>query len=76
MNKTKLDLKVGDTEMLLATAIPENSVINFISNDEAIVKVTPKQGKVTAVSEGTSIITATSSNGQEAICEVTVTPTE
>lgn len=79
MNKTTLDLKVGDTEILIATVLPEDAedkTVTFTSSDESIAKVTPKQGKVEALAEGTTTITDTTSNGKTAICEVTVTAAE
>ena len=74
MNKKTLNLKVGDTEVLDITVGSEDKIIAFISSDETIAKVTPKQGKVTAVAEGTATITVTTANGKTATCEVTVTP--
>ncbi|WP_270219155.1 MULTISPECIES: Ig-like domain-containing protein [Lactococcus] len=79
MNKATLDLKVGDTETLTATVLPEDAedkTVTFTSSDTAIATVTPVQGKITAVSEGTTTITATTSNGKTAICEVAVTVAE
>lgn len=79
MNKTTLNLKVGDTETLTATVLPEDAedkTVTFTSSDESIAKVTPKQGKVEALAEGTTTITATTSNGKTAICEVVVTVAE
>lgn len=77
MNKTTLSLEVGATETLSATVLPsdaDDKSVQFASTDTAIATVTPVQGKVTAVAEGTATITATTTNGKTATCEVTVTP--
>nr|DAL95795.1 MAG TPA: tail tube protein [Caudoviricetes sp.] len=67
---------VGGTETLSATVQPSNATdkaVQFSSSDEKIAKVTQVQGKVTGVAAGTATITATTSNGKTAVCEVTVT---
>lgn len=79
MNKTTLDLKVGDTETLTATVLPEDAedkTVTFTSSDESIAKVTPKQGKVEALAEGNTKIIGTTSNGLIVECKVTVTAAE
>ena len=76
LNKTTVSLVVGGTETLTATVDPETSTdksVTFTSSDAAIATVTPKQGKITAVSAGTATITATTANGLTTECEVTVT---
>lgn len=76
MNKTTATLAVGVTETLSATVVPETATdksIQFISSDETIATVTPVQGKVTGVKAGTATITATTTNGKTATCEITVT---
>lgn len=77
MNKTTLSLAVGANETLTATVTPENAEdksVQFASSDASIATVTPVQGKVTAVAEGTATITVTTANGKTATCDVTVTP--
>ena len=77
LNKTTLSLAVGANETLTATVTPENAEdksVQFASSDTSIATVTPVQGKVTAVAEGTATITVTTSNGKTATCKVTVTP--
>lgn len=67
---------MGATETLSATVAPAdatNKSVQFTSSDETIATVTPVQGKVTAVKAGTATITATTSNGETATCEITVT---
>lgn len=56
--------------------VPEDATdksVQFASSDTAIATITPVQGKVTAVAAGTVTITATTSNGLTATCDVTVT---
>lgn len=67
---------MGATETLSATVAPETATdksIQFTSSNETIATVTPVQGKVTGVKDGTATITATTANGKTAVCEVTVT---
>lgn len=78
MDQTTLSLEVGGTATLKATVSPDDASdksVQFSSSDTAIATVTPVQGKVTAVAEGTAIITATTANGKTATCEVTVAAT-
>lgn len=79
MDKTTLSLSVGATETLKAMVTSEDAEdksVQFTSSDTAVATVTPVQGKVTAVAEGKATITATTTDGQTATCEVTVTPAE
>ncbi len=75
LNKTVLVLEKGNSELLMATVIPTNTLfdktITWKSSNDKVATVV--NGKVTAVGVGTATITATSSNGKEAICEVEVT---
>lgn len=67
---------VGAAETLSATVQPSNATdkaVQFTSSNETIATVTPVQGKITGVKAGTATITATTSNGKTAVCEVTVT---
>ena len=76
MDKTTVSLTVGGTQKLTATVAPynaENKSVTFTSSDTAIATVTPVQGTVTGVSQGTATITATTSNGKIATCVITVT---
>ena len=81
LDKTETALAVGSTETLEATIDPINSdcTVTWKSSNEAVATVDEK-GKITAVSRGTAIITATATNGtdntdddKEATCTVTVT---
>ena len=77
-NKITGDNTIYATAVIKATIQPEdatgNKEITWTSSDEQVVTV--KDGNVTAVSDGTAIITATTSNGKTKTCNVTVTSTE
>ncbi len=77
-NKITGDNTIYATDVIEATIQPEDATgdkeITWTSSDEQVVTV--KDGNVTAVSDGTAIITATTSNGKTATCNVTVTSTE
>ncbi len=67
---------MGATETLSATVAPVDATdksVKYSSSDEATATVTPVQGKVTGVKAGTATITATTTNGKTATCEITVT---
>ena len=74
LNKTKLTLDEGQSEKLRATITPVNTTdspnITWKSSNDYIVKV-DENGNVTSISGGTATITATSSNGLTATCDVT-----
>lgn len=75
LDKSKLNLVVGNTVNLKATIYPsyaENKNIIWESSDETIATV--ENGKVTAISPGTVDIKAISEDGKkEAICVFTIT---
>lgn len=75
MNKSTLFLNIETTEVLTATIHPSNATnknITWKSSNESIASV-DNTGKITAIGEGTAIITATSEDGNKtAQCEVTV----
>ena len=79
LDKTKLELPVGETATLVATAFPEGAVngseysIMWSSSDKNIATVS-WLGVVKGVGVGTAIITAMSPEGKKATCEVTVQP--
>lgn len=76
LNKITATLAVGATETLSATVAPNDATdksVQFTSSDSTIATVTPVQGKVTGVKAGTATITATTTNGKTATCEITVT---
>ncbi len=72
-----LALRVGETAELTAIIAPANAAnkeVTWSSDNEAVAAVSAS-GVVTAVSEGTAIITVTTvEGGLEADCTVTVTP--
>lgn len=76
LDKTTLDLIVGNSATLKATVAPDNATNNTVtwaSNNTAIATV-DSNGKVTAVAPGTATITATTEDGgKTATCTVTVT---
>ena len=79
LDKTELSLEPGQTAKLKAALTPADATYKYIfwkSSDEAIATVTDS-GVVTAMADGTAIITAKSWYGHEAVCAVTVkTPDE
>ena len=74
LNKSELNLTVGDSETLIASLLPENATetVTWSSADEAVATV-DVDGLVKAVSVGTTTITATTVDGLTAECSVTVT---
>ena len=73
LNKTTLELEEGESEILVATVIPENATdktISWSSSDSAIASV-DNEGKVMAVKEGAATITA-KAGGKTATCSVSV----
>ena len=78
LNKTSVELTVGQTEQLTVTVMPENATNKNIiwsgnANDVAIVSA---NGLVTANSPGTAVIRATSKDDSSKYTECTVTVTE
>ncbi len=74
LDRSECTLKEGDTTELKATVSPANAInktVTWQSSDESIAKV-DSNGKVTAISAGKAIITATA-GGKSAACTVTVT---
>lgn len=76
LDNTTAALKVGETKTLTATVEPSNATnknVTWTSSDTAVAAV--NNGTVTAVKEGTAVITATAADGsgKSADCTVTVT---
>lgn len=77
LNKTTTNLAVGAKETLIATVAPTgatNKVVTWTSGTPANATVNATTGEVTAIKAGTSVITATSTDGsaKTATCTVTV----
>lgn len=74
LGQSALTMQVGETTTLKATITPEaeTNTVTWASDNEAVAAV-DAHGVVTAVSEGTATITATSQNGAVATATVTVT---
>ena len=73
LDKTELTIEVGESVYLIATIEPEdatNAEITWTSSDPGVATVNAL-GKVTGISEGTAIITATAGD-KSASCVVTV----
>lgn len=74
LNKTSVILNIGDNEILAATVLPNNATnknVDWSSSNNNIATVS--NGKVTAKSIGTAVITATTADGgYTASCTVTV----
>ncbi len=74
LNKNKMTLNVGDVSSLYVSLLPidaENKTIIWASSNASVASVS-NGGQVTAFSEGSAIISATSANGLKAECNVTV----
>ena len=74
LNKTTLELYEGDTYQLVATIEPEDATDKSLSwsSSQTDIASVDNDGKVTALKEGETVITATSSNDIKASCSVTV----
>lgn len=73
LDKTSLELTVGETEQLTATVKPDDATdknVTWTSSDESVAKV--DNGKVTAIKSGKATITAKCC-GKTVECAVTVT---
>ena len=74
LDKSEMTLGIGQSIVLHATVHPEDAsdkTVTWASEDERIATVN-KEGCITAVSEGTTFISATAS-GRTALCRVSVT---
>ena len=72
LNKGTMELTVGESDTLTATVTPAaGETVVWKSSDETVATV-DADGKVTAVSSGTAIITASLADGTSASCSVTV----
>lgn len=73
LNSTTLELEVGETGTVAATVAPENATDKTVtwSSDKTDIATVDSTGKVTAVKEGTTTITAKAGE-KTATCTVTV----
>ena len=77
LDKTKLDMQVGDSAMLryrIGPTHPEGVTVEWKSTDESVAFVTA-EGEVIAVTGGTVKVGVVLSNGASAACTVTVNET-
>jgi uncharacterized protein YjdB len=75
LDKTAIDLYIGDVEQLSATVVPDNATNTNVtwSSSAPTVATVGDDGVVTGVSAGTATVTATSNDGDfTATCTVTV----
>lgn len=74
LNKNMLTLEVGGTETLTATVAPNNATDKAVTweSDKTNIATVNDSGKVTAIAEGTAVITVTAANNKTAQCTVTV----
>ncbi|WP_459481246.1 Ig-like domain-containing protein [Clostridium saccharoperbutylacetonicum] len=72
LDKSTMNLNVGDLQQLTATTTPAGGQVTWTSSDTSIASV-DSTGKVTGVKEGSCTITATAADGLTATCVVTVT---
>ena len=78
LDKTSVNLKVGDNIHLNATILPSNTdikTINWDSSDDSVATVN-SNGEVIALGAGKTIITAKTNNNLTAKCEIIVSPIE
>jgi uncharacterized protein YjdB len=75
LDKTAIDMYIGDVEQLSATVVPANATnteVTWSSSSTAVVTVSDA-GLVTGISDGTATVTVTSTDGEfTATCTVTV----
>ncbi|MFA6942161.1 MAG: Ig-like domain-containing protein, partial [Clostridiaceae bacterium] len=77
LNKTSDVLTVGETDTLIATVSPTNATnksVTWVSSNPKVLAA-DALGKITAISQGTAVITVTTADGNKtAVCNVTVKP--
>ncbi|MDR2575983.1 MAG: CotH kinase family protein [Treponema sp.] len=73
LNKTSLNLKIGETAIITAAISPVNATyktVIWVSGNSDVASV--NNGTVTAVNGGTTVITASTVEGKNSTCTVTV----
>ncbi|MFT8352727.1 Ig-like domain-containing protein [Clostridium saccharoperbutylacetonicum] len=73
LDKSTLNLTIGDTQSVIATTTPAGAQVTWTSSDKSIATV-DSNGDITGVKEGTCTITAATADGLIATCTVTVSP--
>ncbi len=79
LNETEIEIVKKNTYQLTANVLPETATDKSVTwkSDDSVVAKVDKNGLVTAVSVGETVITATTADGGfTATCKVTVTPAE
>ena len=74
LSPKSLIMSIGSTETLVATFNPENAedkALTWMSTNKEVALV-DANGTVSAIAEGTSIVTARTNNGKSASCMVSV----
>ena len=77
LHRSTITLEVGQTEILHAAVQPAtaaNKTVTWSSSNTGVATVDPNSGLVTAVAEGTAIISVKASAGDPKVCTVTVNP--
>ncbi len=76
LSRTAASLTEGQKLQLSATVLPDTATDKSVTwkTSSASVAEVSSRGLVTAVSQGSATITATTANGLEATCKITVTP--
>ncbi len=72
LDKSTMNLSIGDSGQLTATTTPAAVGVTWKSSDESVATA-DSNGKVTGIKEGTCTVTASTANGAIATCTVTVT---
>jgi uncharacterized protein YjdB len=73
LDKSSMDLTVGDSEQLTATTTPAGLGVFWTSSDSNVA-IVDENGNVTGMKEGQVIITATTADGLTTTCSVNVIP--
>lgn len=76
LDKTELSLETGVKTTLAATVEPADATIKSVSwssNNPEVAAVHPVTGEITAIAEGTAVVTATSSSNKDVSASCTVT---
>lgn len=77
LSTSNINVLINTTEKIIATLSPSNATnkgVTWISSDSNVATIN-KDGIITAKNIGTTIITATTSNGKKTTCRVTVVDT-